>query len=152
MMTRNKLDKSFGPVGTFAGVILCIAGIILIYFYITGIIILLLGAFVGFTSTSAIIDYNKKRIRLSTDIFGIIPTGTWIHVVPEMKLGIKESNQTYRAYSQGNRPLDIKRKDYRIILFDSDGKELMPLKKFDTLEPAIGELDILTHQLGLTKG
>jgi hypothetical protein len=149
MIVKNRLDKSFGAVGTFAGMILFIAGIVLTYFYISGAILILIGGFVGFTSTSAIIDYDKKRIKFSDDIFGIIPIGKWVQVVPTMKIGIKESNQTYRAYSQGNRPLDLAKKDFRLILCDADNKEIMPIKRFDTLDGAKAELETIGNQLGL---
>ena len=67
-----------------------------------------------------------------------------------MKIGIKESNLTWRAYSQGNRPLDIEKKDYRIILLDSGNKEIMPIKKINLKDSAKIELVILGNKLGLS--
>ena len=66
-----------------------------------------------------------------------------------MKIGIKESNLTWRSYSQGNRPLDIESNDYRIILFDSMNKEIMPIKKFNSKELAKIELVTIRNKLGL---
>lgn len=149
MIIKNRLDKSFGPAGTFAGMIIFIAGIILSYFYLSAAFLILIGGFVGFTSTSAIIDYDKKRIKFSNDIFGIIPSGKWVQILPNMKIGIKESNQTYRTYSQGNRSLDIDNRDFRLILFDSDNKEIMPIKKYNTLDLAKAEHETTGNLLGL---
>ncbi len=59
MIIKNRLDKSFGPAGTFAGIVLFIAGIILTYFYLSGVIIILIGAFAGFTGTSAIAELDE---------------------------------------------------------------------------------------------
>ena len=129
MIKNNRLDKAFGPVGTSSGVILFIAGLILTCFYFSGFILILIGAFVGFTSTSTLIDFDKKRVKFSNNLFGIIKTGQWIQIEPAMKIGIKESNITWRAHSRGDRTLDIADKDFRIILFDSENKEIMPLKK-----------------------
>lgn len=149
MIIKNRLDKSFGPVGTFAGFILFIAGIVLAYFYFSAAFLILIGGFVGFTSTSAIIDYDKRRIKFSNDIFGIIPSGKWVQILPNMKICIKESNQTYRAYSQGNRTLDIDKKDFRLILLDFENNEIMPIKRFSTLDLARAEHETIGNQLGL---
>jgi hypothetical protein len=99
MITTNKLDKSFGPVGTTAGVVLVLVGIITIFSSFYGLILLFMGAFVGFTSTSTMIDFEKKRVKFSNNIFGIIPIGKWISIEPTMKLGVEESNQTWSAIS-----------------------------------------------------
>lgn len=149
-MTNNRLDKSFGPVGTSAGVFLLLVGLVLFWFYPSGIILILIGGFVGFTSTSALIDIDGMRVKFCNNIFGIIRTGKWIPIEPTMKIGIRESNQTYRAFSRGNRMLDVNKKDYRLILFDSHNREIFPMKKMDTLEAAKAELEIMGNRLGLT--
>jgi len=149
MITNNSLDKSFGPVGNAAGVFMFIAGLALIYFSLFGLILILFGAFVGFTSSSTLIDYDKKRVKFSNNLFGIIETGKWINIEPNMKIGIKKSNRTWRTYSRSNRTLDIVSKDFRLILFDSNGKQIMPIKKMDSFDSAKLELETLANQLGL---
>jgi hypothetical protein len=148
-MIKNKLDMSFGPVGTPAGIFLFLAGLVLVFFHFSGLLLVLIGAFVGFTYSGTLIDTGKKRIRFSNFIFGIIPTGKWIPVDSSMKAGIRASNQIYSAFSQGNRSLDIDKKDFRIILYDSGDKEIMQVKKFGSVEAAKSELDRLRNQLGL---
>ena len=149
MVENNKFEKSFGPVGTSAGVVLFVAGLILTYFQVTGLILIIIGAFVGFSNTSTLIDYEKKRVKFSNNLFGIIRIGQWYKIDPTMKIGIKELNLTWRSYSQGNRPLDIESKDYRIILFDSVNKEIMPIKKFNSKDLAKLELVAMGSKLGL---
>jgi hypothetical protein len=149
MTTKNKLDKSFGPVGTSAGIFLFAAGLIITFYSLPGLILVLIGAFVGFTSTSTLIDFDKKRIRFSNNIFGIIPIGQWISIQTDMKIGIKKSNKVWRAYSRSNRTLDIANNDYRLILYDSKGKEIMPLQKSDNLDSAKLNLDKISKQLGI---
>ena len=148
-MTNNRLDKSFGPVGTSAGIVLFLAGLVLSWFYPSGIILVLIGGFVGFTSTSVLIDIDGKKVKFCNNFFGIIRTGKWISIEPTMKIGIRESNQTYRAFSRGNRMLDVNKKDYRLILFDSQNREILPMKKLDTLEAAKAELQTMGNRLGL---
>jgi hypothetical protein len=149
MTTRNKLDKVFGPVGTSAGIFLFAAGLIITFFSLPGLILVLIGAFVGFTSTSTLIDFDKKRIRFSNNLFGIIPIGQWIYIQTDMKIGIKKSNKVWRAYSRSNRTLDIANNDYRLILYDSKGKEIIPLQKSDNLDSAKLDLDKFSKQLGI---
>ena len=152
MITNYKLDKSFGPVGTTAGIFLFVVGIITIFSSFYGFILIVLGAFVGFSSTSTLIDFEQKRIKFSNNIFGIIPTGKWINVEPSMKIGIEESNVTWSAFSRGNRSLDIEQKDFRIVLFDSDNREMLTLMKTDSMESANGEMEKFCNQLGLRNG
>ena len=149
MITNNRLDTTFGPVGSSAGVFLLVAGIVLTWFYVSAVILLLIGAFVGFSYSSAMIDYEKKRVRFSNNLFGFVPTGRWIHVEPSMKIGMKESSQTYTSFSRGNRQLDISGKDYRLVLFDSYNTEIMQLKKFDSPEAATKQIEIERTRLGV---
>lgn len=150
MITNNKLDKSFGSVGTSAGMFLFIAGLILTCLYFSGLILVLIGAFVGFTSSSTLIDYGKKRVKFSYNLFGFVRTGKWLQIEPSMKIGIRESNQTFRTYSRGNRTLDITQKDFRLFLFDFNKREMMPIKKTDSLVAAKIELEIECTRLGLS--
>ena len=124
-------------------------GLVLTYFYLSSLILVVIGGFVGFTFSSAIIDYEKKRVKFANFIFGIIPTGKWIQIVPTMKVGIKELNQTYRAFSRGNRTLDVSKMDFRIILCDVDEKEIMQIDKADSLDSAKLKRDAIGKQLGI---
>jgi len=150
MMVRNKIDKAFGPVGTTAGILLFVAGLIINYFSITGLILILIGAFVGFTSTNTLIDIEKRRLKFSNNIFGIISIGKWINIQDGMKIGIKKRNKIWRAYSRSNRTLDIANNDYVLVLYDADNKELMPIQKFDNIDSAKLNLDNLKKQLGIS--
>lgn len=149
MILNNKLDKTFGPIGTIAGVTLFIVGLILVFASLSGLFLILIGAFVGFTSTSTQIDIENKRVRFSNNLFGILPSGRWINLESSMTIGLRQSNQTWRAYSRGSRSIDITDKGFRLILFDSYNKPIMPLMKIVSLECAEKELDLLANQLGL---
>ena len=149
MIIRNNLDKPFGPMGSFAGIIMFIAGLVATYFALTGLILVFIGAFIGFTSTSTLLDTDKKRIKLSNNLFGIIPVGQWIEIKPEMKIGIKKMHRGYRAYSRSNRMLDVHSKDIRIMLYGTDNKQIMSIKKFNSIDSAKTELESLSKQLQL---
>jgi len=150
-MTHNKLDNSFGPAGTSAGIFLFMAGIGITFFYSPlGIIIMVIGAFVGFSNSSTLIDSDQKRIKFTNNLFGLVPTGKWIPIKKEMALSIKRSNRSWRAYSRSNGTLDTSEYDYRIMLLDKNGKEIMSIKKYSTLKTAKADLGPLSQQLGLS--
>ena len=150
MIVKNRLDKSFGPSGTFAGYTILVAGLVTTYSNWGGILLVIIGAFMGFSSTSAIIDTDNKRIKFSNNLFGVIPNGKWIDIVPAMKLGIKESNITWTTFSRSNRSIETLKKDFRIALCDSDKNEIMEISKKDSLELIMVELKTLSRQMELS--
>jgi len=149
MIIKNKLDKAFGPVGTAAGIVLIVAGLITIFTSLLGLILIVLGAFVGFTSTNTVIDFELKRIKFSNNLFGIFSFGKWIPIDPLMKIGIQESEVTWRTYSRGNRALDVEDHDFRIVLFDADDQEIFQIKKMKSQEAAEVEVNSLCSKLEL---
>jgi len=151
MKTINKLDKSFGPVGSFAGIIVFLAGLGSMYFSWFSIILVLFGAFVGFTYSSTEIDFDQKRVRFLNNLFGIIKVGTWINVKPEMKIGIAKSRKIWKTYSGGNRELEIENEDYRLVLYDSLGRKLMPLSKTGDLITAETDIQAICSQLSIRR-
>jgi hypothetical protein len=151
MKTSNKLDKSFGPSGSSAGMFLFITGVVTTFFSFFGLILVVMGAFLGFTYTSAIIDYSFRRIKFSENLFGLIPTGKWIRIEKSMKIGIKESNLTWRTFSRSNRSIDTEVKDFRLILLDAEDQEIMPIMKLNSFESAITEQKILCNKLEISE-
>ncbi|HRX32539.1 MAG TPA: hypothetical protein P5349_11680 [Tenuifilaceae bacterium] len=151
MKSTNRINNSFGPVGSFSGKIIFIAGIIVCFSSLYGLIIAIFGAFVGFTCATTTVDFEKKRVRFSNNIFGIIPTGSWLNLEPTMKLGVEKVTKAWRTYSQSNRTADISDNVIRITLFSSENKPLFPIKNFKTKDDALTELDILCNELGLQK-
>ena len=150
MILKNKLDKSFGPSGTFAGYMIFIVGLITTYSNWGGLILVLAGAFMGFSSTSTFIDLDKKRIMFSNNLFGFIKTGKWIDLEATMKVGIKESNITWTTFSRSNRSIDTAKKDFRIVLCDSAETEIMEISKSESRVTAMAHLENLSRQLGLS--
>ena len=149
MIINNRLDKSFGAVGSSSGMLVFIAGVILTCFFYSASILILIGAFVGFTSTSTLIDYEKKRVKFSNNLFGILKIGKWINIRSDMKLGIKKSDVTWRTYGASNQAIDVTENDFRLILFNSANKEIIQIKKTNSLDAARTELEIECNKLEL---
>ncbi len=125
-------------------------GIYVLFYSFAGIVLILLGAFVGFTGTVVHIDFDNRKVKLSTNLFGIFSVGHWIPISSEMRLGIKKTNLAWRTYSKGNRTLDTADKNYRIYLFESK-KEVVPLFKAETLEEVNAEIEKLSLGLHIEK-
>ena len=160
MITKNKLDKSFGSSGSSAGVLIFVAGWVGMFYLlyvcnldivrlIFGLVAVLIGALLGFTKTISTIDFDNKRIRFADYIFGVIPAGKWILIQPDMKIGVKKSKRATSVYSRSNRRLDMSNNDYRIVLLNSKGREIIPIQKFKDLEEAKFNLEELSKQLEL---
>jgi hypothetical protein len=149
MIVSNKLDKPFGPTASVSGVILFVAGLIILFYSLTGLILILPGALLGFTYTSAVIDFNKKRVKFTNNLFGIIKSGQWRNLTPGMTLGIRKSNRVWKTYSRSNKTLELDESDYRLILYDHKGNEIMPLKKYRNPDSAKPEMADFGQRLGL---
>lgn len=151
MIENNIIEKSFGPVGTFAGIIVFIGGLILIISSFSGAILILIGALFGFSYSSTAIDYDRKRMKFINNIFGLIKTGRWIEVNEMMKIGVIKSNTIWRSFSQSNRSADIEQSDIMMILYGPDNKKIIPIKKIKTLESVESEVENMCMKFGLTR-
>jgi len=123
----NKLDKLFGPSGSFGGIVMLVIGIGALYYSLFAVYIVLLGAFAALTSTCAIIDYEKRRIKYSTSLFGFIHVGKWITIENNMKIWVRQSGRVYRTYSMSNQSIDISIHDFSVVLKDHRGREICPM-------------------------
>ena len=96
MIIENNLEKrSFGPFASSMGLFLFIAGLVIAYFSLIGLLIALIGAFIAFTSTCTIIDTENRRIKHADYIFGLLPFGKWVLVKDSMKLGVQKTRKGY---------------------------------------------------------
>jgi hypothetical protein len=150
MKETYKFEKAFGPVASFSGILIFLAGLVATYFSLTGLVLVFLGAFIGFTNSSTTIDFANRKVKFSNNIFGFIKTGKWFALTESMKIGLKKSNKIYRTYSRSNRILDIANKGTKIYLFDLHGVPIMPLKSIDNSDNMGSELENISNKLGLT--
>ncbi len=149
MIVKNKIEKPFGPSATTTGVVFFILGIISIYYSLFSIILIVAGAFIGFTRVSTFIDIEKGRIKFSDVLFGIFPAGKWIDINNQMTIGLENSRRGFRTYSRGMRTNETIVKDVRIVLYTSNGKKIGPIKKYDSQKSANEDLEELGKTLGV---
>ena len=147
MIIKNKLDRSFGPTGTSAGLLIFVAGLLAIFYSSLGLALLILGALLGFTFSQSKIDTNQKKVKFSENLFGILPFGKWIEIQPNMMLGISKHSRGFQVLSQSNKSADLKIKNVRIALYNPAEEKIMDLKKFTTREEAEKELEQFSRDL-----
>jgi len=150
MTVNYKLDKTFGPAGTSAGIFMCLVGLLMLQHSLVAVILVIIGSFVGFTYTSTFVDFDKKRLKFSNNLFGILPTGDWIYVNDEMRIGVRKSNKSWKNYSRSNRTLETSNTDFRLILYNSKGQAILTIQKFDNLDSANLGIIKMSKLLGLT--
>lgn len=148
-MIKNHLDKSFGPIGSISGIIIFIVGVGVLFTSLAGLAFVIIGAFIGFTTSDTLIDFDNRKIKFSNSLFGFITTGKWITIEHNMKVGIQKTNKVWRTYSKSNRTLDYAIKDFRVMLYDSNNKLIMPIMKTNSLDSAKVEQEKICNQLGL---
>lgn len=147
MIVRNKLGKSFKTGGASMGTSLLIAGAAICYYYsLVGLVFIMLGVFMAFTTEITIIDADKMRIKSVSNLFGIIPFGKWIDIEQDMKLRLKKSKKGYRTHTRGH-SRDFYSKEIRIMLHDKNYKEILSIEKFPNLKAAKEGLENLYELL-----
>lgn len=149
MLRKNKITKPFGPAGTTAGLSIFTIGLVYTFYSLTGILLIVVGAFIGFTYELTFIDIEKRKIKFSTMLFGIIPAGKWIYITTGMKIGLEKFNRGFRTYSRGMRTNEVVLKERRIILFGADNKKIGPVKRLKSSEDAGKSIEELGSLLGL---
>jgi len=148
-MLKNKIENSFGPSGSFAGKIVFIAGLVMLYFSWSALFLVVLGAFIGFSHTKVFIDTEKKRVKFSNALFGIILTGQWIDVAAGMCTRIKKSDTVFRTFSLTNRSISSDSNSWKVMLCDQNQKDITPLLKAETKSKAEEEAQKISTLLNI---
>ena len=151
MPQTNPIQPLFGPSGAMAGKIVMAAGLLALFTSYAGIILILAGAFAGFSCTATTVDFDRRSLRFSTAWFGLLKSGPWTEVNDSMKLAVVRSNVSWRVYSQGNRATETTSDNFYVVLMGSQGEQIMPVKKVRNAEAANSEIEILCSRLGLSK-
>ena len=151
MTVNNKLDKTFGTAGSFAGVVISLFGIYACFYSWIGVTTIIVGVFLAFTHTSAKIDFKNKKVKFSNNLFGIFGVGYWSDIKSSMSLRIQKTIKTQTSYSNSNRKNTETFKDFRIILINENGKEIIALQKFEKKEDAEKGLEKLSQELNIKK-
>ncbi|MBC8314589.1 MAG: hypothetical protein ISR57_02705 [Bacteroidales bacterium] len=149
MHINHTLDKAFGPTGSFAGLILVIVGVILIPFFWAGAILIIIGAFTGFTASGCEINTETRQVRQYHLLFGLFKTGKWQRLEGFSGLRVVQTRNSYRAYSLSNRSIVTTTQDFRVVLEAGTPQSRVEIQKCSTREDADEEARKLSETLGM---
>jgi hypothetical protein len=144
---NHKTDSLFGPTGRFTGYSLVFFGAVSTYYNLSGLILVITGLFMGFTFSGTIIDYDARRIKGYTSIFGLFRYGKWYGIDSFTRFSIYKSRRSYTTYSRANIPLTIKEGDIRLVLLNESGSLKVIVNKFSSFESARNEMSGLINAL-----
>lgn len=148
-MENNKLDKTFGQIGSIIGILILLFGIYVCFYSWVGVTTIIVGAFLAFTHTSTKVDYDNKRMKLSNNLFGLISIGFWTDVKQGMQLNLKDISKSQTESKDASGRTIQSHSDYRIFLFSEKDAEIMAIKKCDNKESAEKELIELKAKFSL---
>jgi len=151
MKTTHTFEKAFGPAASFTGIVIFIAGLLAMFYSLNAIALVLVGAFMAFTNTSTTIDHEKKKVRFSNNIFGMIKIGKWMSLRDDMQIGTKQESNVYRTYSRSNQTIDLKVVYKKIYLFDRNRNPIFPIKQIKEKENVDEAIMEICKVLGVTR-
>jgi len=150
MKTNNKTGMLFVPTAVYAGYSFIAFGIICVYFNLTAILLIIAGMFMALTYEGTVIDFESRRIKGYTCLFGLIKTGKWHNVDLFTRFIIYRSRRSFTTYSRGNVPLTLNSSDIRLALLNENAKLKIIINKYDSFEAARNEMSGLIRDLKMT--
>jgi hypothetical protein len=143
----NNHGKFFGPVQVYMGYVFIAVGIFCAVYSPYVLFFLIPGGFMAFTYTGTVIDFENKKVRPYTSLFGFIRTGKWIEVSRFSGFKIMKSNRRYTSYSLANVQLDINISDIKLLLVNKNGTRKVELNRYRNFEDARKDMDELKRSL-----
>lgn len=146
---NNKIDKLLGPTGSFAGISMAAFSVVA-YIYgsvIIAAVLFIAGLFMAFTYSGTKIDFEKRRIKSYTCLFGFLSYGKWTDINEFNKFTISASRRSQTTYSRANVPLTLKTRDFRLKLLSKSGSQNVTIGKYDSFESARNAMSDLIKDL-----
>lgn len=151
MLLTYVTDKSFGPSGGFAGYFLMLVGLATVFLSVSGAVLLLMGSFMGFSTSGCSVDVDHFRIRFTNNLWGFIKVGKWQYVHRKMQLGLSHARMAYQVHSLSNRTISVTDPDWRVNIYDGEkSRKGKTICKYKNREDAEVELARLSELLNLT--
>jgi len=148
-MVTNKINRFYGIVGLIGGILFTLTGFWAMFYTIKGILLVLIGAFIGFTNECTTIDTVQKKLRHTFNWMGFIPSGDWIEIKSRMKLEIKKPDYSYLMAGKKKRLIEKGDNFYYLLLFDENDKFIMPVKKYKRKQDAEEDYGYMKILVGL---
>lgn len=128
-MISYKSGRVFPPQVVFAGSLILLAGL----FFVTramGIIMILTGAFILFSTDQVRINTDTRSIRSGTALFGIIPTGKQRRIDEFNGVTVVPATVCTTTRSLSNRSNSVQAREFRVYLIEKEQKTTLLIRKF----------------------
>lgn len=150
MFIKYVLDKSFGPAGSFTGYFLLLFGMITVFISWSGLVLIVLGSFMAFSSSGCMIDCDNFKIRFTDNLWGFIKVGKWQYIHPRMQIGVNHARMMYGVSSIANNKMNVTDSDWRVYIYDGMDRRGKAICKYKNREDAEKELIRLSETLNIT--
>ncbi len=144
----NRIDQTFGAVGTFTGGILLLVGILTINSW-AGVVLVLVGSLFTFSYTGTRINTDTNMLKQYTKLFGLFMVGDWESMNPYTSITVLKNNSSSTISSQSNRRISSKPNNYLVYMLSDDLRLRIPILKIKTKDGALQEARILSEKLVL---
>ncbi len=143
----NRIDQTFGYVGSFSGGVLLLVGLLSINSW-AGIVLILVGSLFTFSYSGTRINTDTKMYKQYTKIFGLFMVGDWESIELFTSITVLKNDSVSTVSSQSNRQVSSKANNYMVIMIDDELRYRIPLCKSKTEEGAYEEAAKLSQKLG----
>ncbi len=145
----NNNGKSFSQPLIYVGYTLIIFGLYtLINAIVPGLIVTLIGIFIGFSSTGLTLNPNTKEFREYTIMFGI-RVGKWQSLENYPDLSLLKRTIGYSALSRGQRELSDSDSYIDICLLSKSHRKKILVKRMQNKEEALIDAKLIAEKMGL---
>ncbi len=149
MKIKNNLGQSFKTGGTAMGSTLFFAGMMICYYLsLAGLVLVVLGALAAFTNERSVIDTDKRFVKYTTWVAGIIPIMKKVNFEKGMSLKMKKVRKGHSISTRGSSKAYFN-EDFRIILLDKGGSKIMDIQKFNSSAKAGNSIQELARLLDM---
>lgn len=140
-----KLGKFAGPSANFSGYILLVAGLATVYFSLTALFLIFLGAALAFSYNRLLIKPEQKLYCSQLLLIGFIPLGKWKSLKETETLVLKQFKGIQSTSSLSNRISSTSVDDFRIFLTSEGRNNKLLFAIFENEEEAKAELTIIKN-------
>jgi len=137
--------KFFGPSSSYSGYIFIAVGIFTSYYSLLSLTLLIPGFFLAFTSNGTLIDFENKRVKSYTLLFGFIMTGKWTEVSQFTRFSIEKVTGRFSTYSRANVRFDMGVTDIRLLLVNHNKSKKITINKYANFEEAQKDMKELSE-------
>ena len=144
---KNRIGFSFPGLIVFMGFTAMLSSLfIMVESPILGLLVLILGSFLGTSSYGSEIDVINNRFREYGSVFGI-KKGKWFNLNSMPFLGIFKSRSGYLIYGRSTNSTTVIDDYFDVCLMSNSHRKRIVLQKFKTKEEALNFTEMLEKKI-----